>query len=358
MDRITPGVIAVVIGAVLAILVFVPFVFVSYRRRGGITFWRTVGWAALLVSSIAILTYTTLPAPDSMDYECRGVQLDPLGDFRAIIAEQADGGSLLANAALQVVVFNVIFFMPLGFLLRALFRFGVARAALVGFAVSLLVETTQLTGIWGIYPCAYRLFSVGDLMTNTTGAVLGSLVALVVLRGRRDSTVVSEPRGVRAGRRVLGMACDVIVSLLLSLVVALGIRLLQVALGGPVIDALDETAQTWIGTGVAVVAQLATVLATGSTIGEHAVQLRGRGGWRPHWFARVVRTFAGFAGVLVLDAVGHPVADAATLALVVATVVMIFTTRAHRGLALVTAGMTLEDARDTSSTHDTSSTTT
>ena len=343
MDRIAPGLVAVAIGSVIAILVFVPFVYVSYRRRGTVTLWRSIGWAALLVSSIAILTYTTLPTPDSLDYTCRGTQLDPLGDIRAIIAEQADGGSLLANPALQVVVFNVIFFTPLGFLLRAMFRFGVARAAIIGFVVSLFVETTQLTGVWGIYPCAYRLFSTGDLIANTTGAVLGSLVALVVLRGRRDAPAPA-PRGIGAPRRILGMACDVIVSLLLSLLVALGIRLLQLATGGPLIDALDETAQTWIGTGVVVIAQLATVLTTGSTIGEHAVQLRGRGGWNPELGARVVRTFAGFTGFLVLDAVGHPLADAASIALFVATIVMVFTTRQHRGLALVASGMDLEDA--------------
>ncbi len=345
MDRITPGLIAVAIGSVLAILAFVPFVFVSYRRRGGMTLWRTIGWAALLVSSIAILTYTTLPAPDTLDYVCRGTQLNPLDDLRAIIAEQSDGSSIIANAALQVVVFNVLFFMPLGFLLRALFRFGVARAALVGFLVSLFVETTQLTGIWGIYPCAYRLFSTGDLIDNTLGAVLGSLLALVVLRGRGEHPAPVS-RGITVGRRVLGIACDVLFSLLLSLIVGLGIRTIEMLAGGANIDALDESAQTWIGTGVVVIAQLVVVAVTGSTVGEHAVQLRGMGGFAPHWLARVVRTMLGFSGVLVLDAIGHPVADVATVALVVASVVMIFTTRDHRGLAMVASGMRLEDARE------------
>lgn len=344
MDRITPGLIAVVIGSVLAILAFVPFVFVSYRRRGGMTLWRTIGWAALLVSSIAILTYTTLPAPETLDYTCRGTQLNPFDDLRAIIAEQADGGSLIANAALQVVVFNILFFMPLGFLLRALFRFGVAKAAATGLLVSLFVETTQLTGIWGIYPCAYRLFSTGDLIDNTLGAVLGSLLALVVLRGRGEHPAPIS-RGITVGRRVLGMACDVLFALLLSLVIGLGIRTIELLMGGTSIDALDESAQTWIGTGVVVIVQLVVVLATGSTIGEHAVQLRGVGGFAPVWVARSVRTAAGFSGVLVLDAVGHPVADVATIALVIATVVMVFTTRDHRGLALVAGGMRLEDAR-------------
>ncbi|OFE15721.1 hypothetical protein BA895_21635 [Humibacillus sp. DSM 29435] len=39
--------------------------------------------------------------------------------------------------------------------------------------VSLLIETTQGTGIFGLYPCPYRLADVDDLLTNTLGAVIG-----------------------------------------------------------------------------------------------------------------------------------------------------------------------------------------
>lgn len=44
---------------------------------------------------------------------------------------------------------------------------------LAGAAVSLLTETAQLTGIFGLYPCSYRLFDVDDLLLNTGGAGLG-----------------------------------------------------------------------------------------------------------------------------------------------------------------------------------------
>ncbi len=34
---------------------------------------------------------------------------------------------------------------------------------------------------WGIYECAYRLADVDDLITNTLGALIGALIAPLVL---------------------------------------------------------------------------------------------------------------------------------------------------------------------------------
>jgi len=150
VDRITPGIIAIVIGGIVAVLLFVPFVAASYRIRGRMTVGRSLSWAALLVSFLAIWTYTILPAPAlTDDYRCSTPNLNLLTDLRDIISLQQAGGSLVANAALQVVVLNIIFFVPLGFLLRSLFGWGIVRAVVTGFLVSLAVETTQLTGIWG-----------------------------------------------------------------------------------------------------------------------------------------------------------------------------------------------------------------
>lgn len=43
-----------------------------------------------------------------------------------------------------------------------------------GFALSLAIELTQLSGFWGLYPCAYRKFDVDDLLLNTLGVALGA----------------------------------------------------------------------------------------------------------------------------------------------------------------------------------------
>ncbi len=57
--------------------------------------------------------------------------------------------------------------------------FGLRLRTFAGaaLAMALLTEATQLTGTWGVYPCAIRQFSVDDLILNTAGAVLGFWVA-------------------------------------------------------------------------------------------------------------------------------------------------------------------------------------
>jgi glycopeptide antibiotics resistance protein len=135
---------------------------------------------------------------------------------------------------LQVVVLNVIFFMPLGFLVRYLFGWGVARAALSGLVVSLAVASTQLTPIRGFHPCSYRLFSLTDLTHNPLGAVIGSLIALALLRRRQAlAPSAAEPRPVTVGRRLLGMLSDVLVFALVSLIAGLVVSLLRMLVIAP-----------------------------------------------------------------------------------------------------------------------------
>src|SRR5690625_7064385 len=57
----------------------------------------------------------------------------------------------------------------------------VKRMFIVGFPVSLFFEITQISGLYGIYTCPYRLFNVDDLILNTLGSVIGFLVAPTIL---------------------------------------------------------------------------------------------------------------------------------------------------------------------------------
>ncbi len=347
MDRITPGIIAIIIGAIVAVLLFVPFVAASYRLRGRMTVSRTIGWAALLVSFLAIWTYTILPAPAiTDDYRCSTPNLDLLTDLRDILLIQQSGTSLIANAALQVVVLNIIFFMPLGFLVRFLFRWGIARAALSGLVVSLAVETTQLTGIWGLYPCSYRLFSVTDLLHNTLGAVIGSLIALALLRRRASLTpAVAVPHAVTAGRRLLGMLCDLLVFSLVSLITGIIVSLLRVLVIAPGSSTVTDPIETALGIAIGLAVYLVPVLITGTTIGEAAVLLRATGGWQPLALARTVRAALGLGGVVVLSELVPVVGDALALVLALALVVTVLVDRDRRGLAARAAGQHLVDAR-------------
>nr|WP_225956569.1 VanZ family protein [Amycolatopsis lexingtonensis] len=165
--------------------VMLPAAFVSYRRRGRAGGWQTFVFYAFLFYLLAIATQTVLPLPADPAY-CAGhtyassPQLRPFY-FVEVVSQRARGhwspGALLHNPAVWTTALNVVMLAPLGFYVRYAQRMRLVPATLIGFGVSLFFELTQLTGLWFVYPCPYRLFSVDDLILNTAGVVAGWLLA-------------------------------------------------------------------------------------------------------------------------------------------------------------------------------------
>lgn len=157
-----------------------PILAYLYHRDGRLRFSSalTVYLAVLYLLGLACFTLWPLPSGTHGPGITYGIpwQLDPLAfvaDFRR------EGVSTIPQ-----IVFNVVLFMPLGALAGRLLRWGIWQSAAAGLAVSLAIEAAQGTGLFGIYPYAYRTADVCDLMYNTAGAVLGwhaaRLVALVL----------------------------------------------------------------------------------------------------------------------------------------------------------------------------------
>ena len=84
------------------------------------------------------------------------------------------------DQGLQDVIQNILMFLPLGVALRYA---GVrpSRALLLGFLLSLFVETMQFFVVPG------RDASLSDLVTNTTGAGLGAVIAPFIPMAFRPS---------------------------------------------------------------------------------------------------------------------------------------------------------------------------
>jgi hypothetical protein len=128
--------------------------------------------AAEVLYLCGLVAFTLFPLPDETAAFCAGrttadfLNLDPLHD---LVATPAGVAQLLLNVAL---------FVPLGVLLRYRFRRGLLAAAGIGLAVSLAVEVTQGTAVFGLFGCPYRVADTGDLITNTAGAVAGWLLTL------------------------------------------------------------------------------------------------------------------------------------------------------------------------------------
>lgn len=181
---------AVVLFPLVVLVIMIPAAVVAYRRRGRAGGRTAVVFYLFVFYLLAIAMQTVVPLPANGDYCGRAgyassPQLRPFNFIEVIGARGHHDWSPLAlahNPAVWTTGLNIVMLLPLGFFLRYALRQRFPAAALTAFGVSLFFELTQLTGLWFVYPCPYRLFSVDDLILNTAGAVAGWLVTGPLLR--------------------------------------------------------------------------------------------------------------------------------------------------------------------------------
>jgi glycopeptide antibiotics resistance protein/uncharacterized RDD family membrane protein YckC len=344
-DPLLPGLIAVLAGTALVVVGFVPFVARSYRRRGRLDAGHAVLAAASVVYAVALVAYVLLPLPDD-PLACAAIapQLQPL---RFVDDIRREGGPLLGDPAVLQVLFNVALFVPFGALVRHLGRRPVALTVVAGFVVSLAIELTQLTGDWFVYPCPYRLFDVDDLLANTAGALLGALSAPVLrlVPGQPTAPDPGLARPVTTGRRLLGVACDLVGVVLLGVVLVVPLHVVLLAVGPqPWQDAVESAASTWVPWTLWFV--IVPMTGDGGTPGQRAVLLRpaatdGRRLAPPHLLAR---SLAGTGGFMLLEHIGGAAVGLAVLC-GAAGLVGIPVTAGHRGLGGALTGTTVLDRR-------------
>ncbi len=340
------GVAAVLLGVLIGFALLVPFVALSFRRRGGLTAGRAVLWFTALVYFCALWTYTLLPLPDPDTIRCAGVNLDLFAFFDDIAGAIRPGGVAFSDPALLQLMLNVVLFVPLGFFVRVLGGRGIVAAGLIGLGVSAFIETTQLTGVWGLYPCAYRVFDVDDMLTNTIGALIGSVVGLIVPKSRRGMSRLPDadlPRPITRRRRLLGMLCDVVGATLTSWASAVIVQSALYALGAHE-EVADGTAAGVVGDVTAIVVWFLVIMTTGRSIGDLAVLLRFEGTTYPVWLARLLRFLGGIGGYLVL--ISLPGAWGLVGGLFAAfSCALMLMTEDRRGLPGIVSGQRLVDAR-------------
>lgn len=176
------------VGGIISALAFVPLLIWQYRRYGRPAPGRMVWTAIVFVYVTALIAYTLFPMPDMSGDYCAthpaSVVLDPRVYFIEMAENLAGMGlkEILLSWDVLQMMFNVALFIPLGVIFSDFLvikeRFGIP----LGLASSLLVELTQYTANWGLADCPYRVADVNDLITNTTGTVIGYLVALMIPR--------------------------------------------------------------------------------------------------------------------------------------------------------------------------------
>lgn len=340
-----------VLGLVLLPVAFIPYVGWSFRR-GTTGPGHALISAAGLVYLMALWTYTIAPLPQVEDLICDGTVRAQLLPFRFLGDIDTSGGlrGLLGDAALRQVALNVFFFVPLGMLVRHLFRWRVPWCLLAGFGVSLTIELTQLTGNWFLYPCAYRLFDTGDLIANTLGAAIGVAAApLLRLVPGQHVGPADQPRPVRPLRRLTGMAVDLLSVQLVGVGLTLGVRA-ALYFTGRDYEAHTVLVQV-VGTVVAaVVFGLLVPAASGATLGQHLVYLRpvradaAAPGWH-QWVLRFLGGLGCYAVLALPEDAGIPGTGQISFAWVaLSAVVVLFVST--RGISGYVSGLVVVDSRE------------
>lgn len=144
---------------------------------------RFPGWRMfpLLATTLSFVFMTQHPFPSPETLTCpvltAAPQLKVLNFMKvAGLLKGLDAPPLeyLINRTLAATVMNFLFCVMIG--LAAARHMSLRAATAFGVALTLCVELTQLTGIWGFYPCAYRQFNVDDLLMNALGVVAGAWI--------------------------------------------------------------------------------------------------------------------------------------------------------------------------------------
>ena len=205
-------------------LLSLPYAIYQYRRYGSISAWKTFLVASFIFYLMCAYFMVILPLPTDRAIYVASAQHPQLQPFHFMQQLRASGldridslSSLLAFLrlpAVYTVYFNVLLTVPFGVYLRYLFHRRWWQALLLGFGLTLFFETSQLTGLFGLYEHPYRLFDVDDLITNTAGAMLGFWLSFPLCRFLPDLRDVDARSIVRGSehtsftRRLLAFAID------------------------------------------------------------------------------------------------------------------------------------------------------
>ncbi|MDY7042633.1 VanZ family protein [Virgibacillus sp. M23] len=181
---------------VLGFLLIIPWLIYCYRKYGYLSIWTSIIVYSFIFYMLSALFLVLLPlpstrdtcafqAPDTVYYSIIPFYFvwDIVHGSAVIWSQPATYIQIIKESAFLQAVFNFLLLLPLGVYIRYYFqeRYYWKRALLIGFTTSLFFEVTQLTGIYGLYTCPYRIFDVDDLLLNSSGALFGFLIGPVIL---------------------------------------------------------------------------------------------------------------------------------------------------------------------------------
>ena len=206
----------------LAFLITIPYLLMQYHKYGSVPLIRSSIVYTFILYLLTAYFLVILPLPSKEEVlmmPTKAPQLIPfafLGDFIEAFKESSGVLSFLNSPIVYTTLFNIAITIPFGIYLRYYFKKKWYTTIIYTFLLSLYFEITQLTGLYGLYPKAYRLFDVDDLIINTLGGVLGYIITPIVtifLPDRDKIDKLSYRRGkiVSIYRRFLAFLIDIFV---------------------------------------------------------------------------------------------------------------------------------------------------
>lgn len=222
----------------ISLLLTLPYIIYNYRRYGSVSLLRSLVLFSFLFYLMCAYFLVILPLPDPAEVALRRTPATQLVPFTFIktflevspfrLNDPSTYLAALASFAFIEPFFNLLLLLPLGAYLSYYFKDSLGKTVLVTFLVSLFFELTQLSGLYGIYPRPYRLFSVDDLLLNTLGGLLGYYLG-IGLRQVLPSKRSLDERGYQRSRKVgyvRRLTADFVDMMLVFLLVSLSVRLI------------------------------------------------------------------------------------------------------------------------------------
>lgn len=358
----------------VAFVISLPYLIVHWRRTGTFGWGSTIILFGTVVYAFALAGYTMLPFPADWSGVCANPIRNNLtpGAFVNDIRMAYEGTS---SASLRQVVaqlgLNVLLFVPLGVFVQQLVTKRWFLTVLIGAAVSVLIEMSQITAVFGLFPCQWRVFDADDLIMNTAGAAIGALIApaLRLMPGQpstdRDARLA--PRPYTRWRTLAAVLIDLLtIGFAPQFFAAVASIASRVVTGRISISDELSTRVYFIALLATLLVQLILVLSRGTTIGEWVTwtSVTRTGGGRAGFWRRMLRFVTSIlpaaiwfgSGDLRSWFFGEPVTiteivanllfgliQLASVPWVLAWIIVLLTTR--RTLTDVFAGTRQEDAR-------------
>jgi glycopeptide antibiotics resistance protein len=134
-----------------------------------------------VISMVVMLTIWQMPEDFTSLCADPPLALDPNFDVMYFLV---DFRHHPVSTSIQMLA-NFGLFMPLGLFLSRLFHLSFGKTLLLGAAIPVLIEVSQWTAVFGLFPCRFRTFDIDDLILNFAGIIAGWLLAKLIFKTNR-----------------------------------------------------------------------------------------------------------------------------------------------------------------------------